>query len=269
MPKPSSSAARFVVQTPRRRIMLHVDERRSAARLAPRPRPRTAPPAPRGARASCAEVQPQLEPSLTASSRRDEPRRRAGRAEFGSIRARARATRARRRWSPANAISTAISGNQKSQWYERCVDDRAREHDPEAAADPEDRGDQRRSRAARARGGNSSRMIPNASGKIAPPAPWMTRATIITPIDVASAGEQRARGSTTSTSDQDQLLAVHVAEPARDRRHDRGARAGTRSGSRRRRWSSCSGRAGSSAAQGRRATAAARTKRPRRQAARR
>ena len=35
--------------------------------------------------------------------------------------------------------------------------------------------------------GNSSRMIPNASGKMAPPQPWMTRAAIITSMFVASA----------------------------------------------------------------------------------
>ncbi len=35
--------------------------------------------------------------------------------------------------------------------------------------------------------GNSSRMIENESGNTAPPAPWMTRAVIMTPIDVASA----------------------------------------------------------------------------------
>ena len=35
--------------------------------------------------------------------------------------------------------------------------------------------------------GNSSRMIPNASGKIAPPSPWIVRATIITVSEVATA----------------------------------------------------------------------------------
>ena len=48
---------------------------------------------------------------------------------------------------------------------------------PSAAADPEDRRDHRDPVGARPRG-NSSRMIPKASGKIAPPAPWITRATI-------------------------------------------------------------------------------------------
>ena len=39
--------------------------------------------------------------------------------------------------------------------------------------------------------GNSSRMIPNASGKIAPPSPWIVRATIISGSVVTSAAEQR------------------------------------------------------------------------------
>ncbi len=35
--------------------------------------------------------------------------------------------------------------------------------------------------------GNSSRMMPNESGNTPPPTPWMTRATIMTEIDPASA----------------------------------------------------------------------------------
>ena len=35
--------------------------------------------------------------------------------------------------------------------------------------------------------GNSSRMIPMASGKIAPPAPWIARPAIITASEPASA----------------------------------------------------------------------------------
>ena len=35
-------------------------------------------------------------------------------------------------------------------------------------------------------GGNSSRMMPNASGSTPPPAPWMTRARIITGSEPAS-----------------------------------------------------------------------------------
>ena len=44
-------------------------------------------------------------------------------------------------------------------------------------------------------GGNSSRMIPKASGKIAPPAPWIPRPRISTPIDppIAHTKEPRAK----------------------------------------------------------------------------
>ena len=48
--------------------------------------------------------------------------------------------------------------------------------------------------------GNSSRMIAKASGKIAPPAPWITRATIITPIVVANPASAVPAASTTSTA---------------------------------------------------------------------
>ena len=50
------------------------------------------------------------------------------------------------------------------------------------------------------RGGNSSRMIEKESGKTAPPAPWITRATIITPIEVASAASSVPNASTTRTT---------------------------------------------------------------------
>jgi hypothetical protein len=52
-------------------------------------------------------------------------------------------------------------------------------------------------RATRLRG-NSSRMIPKASGKTAPPAPWMTRPAISTVIEVASAATSVPAPSTTS-----------------------------------------------------------------------
>ena len=70
--------------------------------------------------------------------------------------------------------------------------------------------------------GNSSRMIPKASGKIAPPAPWITRATISTSMLVASAASSVPTARTTS-GDEHALLAEHVAQAADDRRQDRGA----------------------------------------------
>ena len=103
------------------------------------------------------------------------------------------------------------------------VDDRAGEHD--ARARRRCRGSPRSARcrcATRSRG-NSSRMIPNASGKIAPPTPWMTRATISTPMIVRERGEQRADAEHDERDDEHALLAEHVAEAADDRRQDRGA----------------------------------------------
>ena len=43
-------------------------------------------------------------------------------------------------------------------------------------------------------------MIANESGKTAPPAPWITRATIITPIEVASAASSVPNPSTIRTT---------------------------------------------------------------------
>ena len=53
--------------------------------------------------------------------------------------------------------------------------------------------------ATRARG-NSSRMIPKARGKIAPPAPWMTRARIITVMLLASAASSVPQASTSNVA---------------------------------------------------------------------
>ena len=49
-------------------------------------------------------------------------------------------------------------------------------------------------------GGNSSRMIPKASGKIAPPAPWMARPRIRTPIDWPSADTSEPAANTPSAA---------------------------------------------------------------------
>ena len=48
-------------------------------------------------------------------------------------------------------------------------------------------------------GGNVSRMIPNASGKIPPPTPWITRPTTSTPSDGASAQTTLPAAKTSST----------------------------------------------------------------------
>ena len=49
--------------------------------------------------------------------------------------------------------------------------------------------------------GNSSRMIPNAHGSMPPAKPWITRATIMTPIDGASpaSSEPTARAASVAT----------------------------------------------------------------------
>ena len=60
------------------------------------------------------------------------------------------------------------------------LDDEAAEDDADPAADPEDGRDQP-DPAGDPSGGNSSRMIPNESGKMPPPAPWISRATISRP----------------------------------------------------------------------------------------
>ena len=48
--------------------------------------------------------------------------------------------------------------------------------------------------------GNSSRMIPKASGKIAPPAPWMARPRMSTPIDPPMAETNEPSANTPSTA---------------------------------------------------------------------
>ena len=63
--------------------------------------------------------------------------------------------------------------------------------------------------------GNSSRMIPNASGKIAPPSPWIVRAMIISGSELTSAREQAAEREPDERHDEHALLPEHVAEPAR------------------------------------------------------
>ena len=65
-------------------------------------------------------------------------------------------------------------------------------------------------------------MIPNDSGKMPPPMPWITRATISSGSVCESAGEQRAGGEDDERPEEDVLLAEHVAEPAEDRGADRG-----------------------------------------------
>ena len=61
--------------------------------------------------------------------------------------------------------------------------------------------------------GNSSRMIPNASGKIPPPAPWMTRATIRTASELPTAASRVPAASTTSV--QTSIRSLPYMSPSR------------------------------------------------------
>ena len=70
--------------------------------------------------------------------------------------------------------------------------------------------------------GNSSRMIPIASGRIAPPMPWTARPDDVDAERMAERADQVARAEQQQREQQQALLAVHVAEPAEDRRRDRG-----------------------------------------------
>ena len=71
--------------------------------------------------------------------------------------------------------------------------------------------------------GNSSRMMPKASGKTAPPAPVNDPAASMIGKVVARALIRVPRVSTTRIGHQDPLLAQHVAHPAQDGRADGGA----------------------------------------------
>ena len=68
--------------------------------------------------------------------------------------------------------------------------------------------------------GNWSRTIPNASGKIAPPSPWIVLAVIITGSVVARPPSSAADREAAERDHEHALLAEHVAEAPRDRRHD-------------------------------------------------
>src|SRR2546430_1372070 len=117
IPNPSTSAARLVVQTPRSRIM-RISTRGARLRdsaqnqtgnriaaIAKRPSVR-------------AEVQPQLEPSLTGTSKAtSQPD--SSTAPVGSIRPRVRTgDPGTNTIVPTVAATTATSGNQNSHWYD-------------------------------------------------------------------------------------------------------------------------------------------------------
>ena len=65
-------------------------------------------------------------------------------------------------------------------------------------------------------------MIPNASGKMPPPTPWMARATISSASELETPASRVPALQHDERPDEQALLAVHVAEPADDRGADGG-----------------------------------------------
>ena len=70
--------------------------------------------------------------------------------------------------------------------------------------------------------GNSSRTIPNASGKIAPPRPWIDAGADHHRERRREGRDQRSGGEAGEHDDERALLAEHVAEASGDRRRHRG-----------------------------------------------
>ena len=145
------------------------------------------------------EVQPQLPPSLTGtSSATSQPA--SSTAPIGSIRPGVRTgDSGTNTIVPTAAATTATSGSQNSQWYERCSTIGPARTIPRPPPMPRIAEIIAMPCGTRSRG-NSSRMIAKASGKIAPPAPWITRATIITTIEVARPASAVPAARTTSTA---------------------------------------------------------------------
>ena len=169
IPKPRTSAARLVVHTGRRRIM-----RMSTSGSSLRDSTRTHAAARTIAAASepsvPAEIHPQLEPSLTGTSKAtSQPA--SSRAPAGLIRPGVRTGDSGTNTTiPTAAATTATSGSQNSQWYDRCCTTGPASTIPSPPPMPMIAEISAIPCGIRLRG-NSSRMIANASGKTAPPAP--------------------------------------------------------------------------------------------------
>ena len=213
MPKPKSSATRLVVHTAGSRIIVmsisgdadrcstgdpeDAEHDRGGEQAEARP-----------------DVQPHVAPSLTpTSSATSQPDNRTAASTL--IRPGVRTGDSGTKSAPRLAASEHDDhAGSRTASGSRGVDDRPGEHDARA---------RRRRPAARRSAdrtgtfssGNSSRMIPNASGRTPPPMPWMTRATIITPIYVANAAIRDADGQGGRARDEHPLLADHVAERPR------------------------------------------------------
>ena len=158
MPKPSSSVARFVVHTPRSRIM-RMSTRGTAARSSTRTQTTTSTAVAANRPSVGPEAQPQRDPSLTPSRRQmSQPESRAAPAQL--IRPGVRKCDSGTKRSVATpALSTTTRGIQNSQWYERCAmigPERTIPRPPPMPSMPEIRA---MPLATRSRG-NSSRMMP-------------------------------------------------------------------------------------------------------------
>src|SRR5262245_60926058 len=185
IPKPSSSAAAFVVQTPLNRIIvMSTSGCRVRLYTATHVAAHTADTTVK--LMVWIDTQPQVGASLTATSN---PISHAERSALPS----------QSRWpcclSPDSGMNThaanaatdvTTSGIQKSQWYERCARIGPASTMPRPLPNPR-RPETSAIPPATRWDGNVSRMIPNASGKIAPPQPWIVRATIINGSEVTSA----------------------------------------------------------------------------------
>ena len=121
----------------------------------------------------------------------------------------------------AAAISVTISGIQKSQCQPRCCAISAPSTRPQPPPTPRIE-DIRPMLPATRSVGNSSRAIENASGKMPPATPWITRAKISIPSESETRGEQRAGREDQQRPQQQLLLAVHVPEAPDHRGADRG-----------------------------------------------
>ena len=176
MPAPSRNAVRFVVQTPRIRIIV-MSIRGDALRTSTATHAQqTRTPAANNA-SGRDEVQPQAVVWLTAINTVEIPTLiRIAASQLGrpGIRTGDSGTK-RQVQNAATAITT--SGSQKSHCHPRCSTITPPATIPTPAPIPRI-ADRRPMLPATCPAGNSSRTMPNDSGKIPPPTPWITRATI-------------------------------------------------------------------------------------------
>ena len=147
------------------------------------------------------DVQPQFSPSLTPSSRHTSQPESVSAAEMLTRPGALMGDSGIRNIVAAIEITAMPPGIQNSQWYERLSTIGPASTIAKPAPMPMMAEIRPIAPATRSRG-SSSRMMLNASGKIAPPPPWTMRATIITAIEsvVAATTEPTASDASTATS---------------------------------------------------------------------